>query len=206
MSTNININNSNENHDFNLISELYEWAEAIVFAFVFVILLFTFVFRVVGVEGISMKNTLNSEATIESQTIDRVIITNFNYNPKQGDIIVLSHKSFPDKSVPYIKRIIAVAGQTVNIKNGDVYVNDVKLKENYIVGTTKAKGDIGFGGDVSFPLKVLPNYVFVLGDNRENSADSRFSTDMGGVGMLDVRNIIGKAVFRIFPLNQIRMF
>lgn len=203
MSTDISINNSNENEDFNLISELYEWAEAIVFAFVFVILLFTFVFRVVGVEGISMKNTLNSEVSNESQTLDRVIITNLNYVPKQGDIVVLAHKSLGDKSVPYIKRIIALAGQTVDIKNGEVFVNGVKKNEKYIVGTTKAYGDAYFSGDVKFPVIVPPNCVFVLGDNREYSADSRFSTSMNGVGMLDVRNIIGKAVFRIFPLNQI---
>lgn len=203
MSTNLNSIKSNENQDFNLMGELYEWVEAIVFAFAFVIILFTFVFRVVGVEGISMKNTLNREATYESQTIDRIIITNFHYVPKQGDIIVLAHKSsFPISSVPYIKRIIALAGQTVDIKNDKVYINGVELQENFKNSIIIGKTEVG-GGDVKFPVKVPPNCVFVLGDNRENSQDSRYSTEVNGVGMLDVRNIIGKAIFRIYPFNQI---
>jgi signal peptidase I len=197
MSTNVNAIKADENQDYSLIGELYEWTEAIVFAFVFVILLFTFVFRVVGVEGVSMKDTLNKNLsnTQFNVTLDRVIITNFNYVPKQGDIIVLAHKSPPDKSVPYIKRIIALAGQTVDIKNGDVYVDGIIKIEKYILGTTES-GD----GSVKFPATVPKNCVFVMGDNREHSSDSRF---VSGVGMLDVRNILGKAVFRIFPFNQI---
>jgi signal peptidase I len=207
MSTYLNTVKTNEKQDFQLMSELYEWIEAIVFAFVFVILLFTFVFRVVGVEGISMKNTLNREVVVESQTLDRIIITNFNYVPKQGDIIVLatnknietSNNNYSSRknSVPYIKRIIALAGQTVNIVNGEVYVDGIKKKENYIIGLSYIKGD------VKFPIKVPPNCVFVMGDNRQNSFDSRWSRDAGGVGMLDTRNILGKAVFRIFPFNQL---
>jgi signal peptidase I len=208
MSTNLNSIKTNENQDLNLMGEVYEWIEAIVFAFVFVIILFTFVFRVVGVEGISMKNTLNREINYESQTLDRIIITitNFTYVPKQGDIIVLAHqsdntngnnyKSNPE-SVPYIKRIIALAGQTVNLENGEVYVDGIKLKEKYIIGKTDAVGD------VKFPVKVPPNCVFVMGDNRSNSLDSRYSRNMNGVGMLDVRNILGKAIFRIYPFKQI---
>lgn len=209
MSTDVNAIKPNEKQDFNLMSELYEWTEAIVFAFVFVILLFTFVFRVVGVEGISMKNTLNSELNNNQEyvTLDRIIITNFNYVAKQGDIIVLATKSAysslnsnysnNSKSVPYIKRIIALAGQTVNIVNGEVYVDGVSKKENYIIGTNLVNGD------VTFPVTVPPNCVFVMGDNRQNSLDSRWSKDARGVGMLDTRNILGKAIFRIFPFNHI---
>jgi signal peptidase I len=208
MSANLNSVKSGDNQDFSIMNEIYEWIEAIVFAFVFVIILFTFVFRVVGVEGISMKNTLNREVSDETVTLDRVIITHLNYTPKQGDIIVLAHKSsISDISVPYIKRIIALAGQTVNIKNNSVFVDGIKIKENYkyseIIGKTKAMGDVGFSGDVKFPVKVPANCVFVMGDNRENSQDSRFSKNTEGVGMLDVRNILGKAIFRIFPFNQI---
>ena len=198
---------ANENQKYSFIRELYEWTEAIVFAFIFLILIFTFVFRVVGVEGVSMKDTLNKELSNSQSnvTLDRVIITNFNYVPKQGDIIVLATKASTyttntnyensPKSNPYIKRIIALAGQIVDIKNGEVYVDGLKIKENYIVGITEV-GD----GSVSFPVTVPQDHVFVMGDNREHSYDSRY---ISGVGMLDVSNILGKAVFRIFPFNQI---
>jgi signal peptidase I len=191
---------SSDNIDFNIMSEIYEWIEAIVFAFVFVIILFTFVFRVVGVEGVSMKDTLNREVNIENETLDRIIITNFNYVPKQGDIIVLAHRSaLINNSEPYIKRIIALAGQTIDIKDGEVFVDGKKINEKYIIGTT-GTGD----GSVEFPKKVPANCVFVMGDNREQSSDSRFSpVNSNGVGMLDVRNILGKAIFRIYPFNQI---
>lgn len=170
------------------LGELYEWAEAIVFSLVCVVLLFTFVFRIVGVDGHSMENTLHNG--------DRVIISRINYTPKQGDIIVFPVKDPNIAAMPLIKRIIAVGGQKVDIDfaNGIVKVDGKVLNESsYIKEPTTREGD------VQFPLVVPKGKVFVMGDNRNNSLDGRFKE----IGFVDERDILGKAVFRIFPLSKI---
>lgn len=174
--------NGGQTTDFR--SDLYEWAEAVVFSLSFVVLLFTFIFRIVGVDGISMLNTL--------QNGDRVIISDINYTPKQGDIIVLSTKAL-DK--PIIKRVIATGGQTVNInyESHQVFVDGKELSEPYIKEPTAFEGV----GPVKMPVTVPKGDVFVMGDNRNESLDSRSSE----IGMIDIRYILGKAVFRIFPFN-----
>lgn len=173
--------------DRGTLSEVYEWAEAIVFSLVCVVLLFTFVFRIVGVDGHSMENTLQDK--------DRVIITRLNYTPKQGDIVVFPVKDPNVASMPLIKRIIAVGGQTVDIDfaKGVVKVDGKTLNEPYIKEPTYREGD------VKFPIKVPAGKVFVMGDNRNNSLDGRFQE----IGFIDVRDILGRAIFRIYPLGKI---
>lgn len=164
----------------------FEWLQAVMSAMIVVIILFTFVFRIVNVHGDSMQNTLF--------TNDKVIVTSLFYTPKNGDIITISHGAVYDK--PLIKRVIATEGQKLKIDfaTGEVYVNDVLVDEPYIKGFTKMND-----ANMEIPEVIPEGYVFVMGDNRSNSKDSR-NTD---VGLIKVEDIIGKAQFVIFPFNRI---
>lgn len=184
--------------------EIIEWLEIIVTAVIAVVILFSLVFRVATIDGDSMKNTLHGANKITGAIGDKVIITNFNYEPKPYDIVVVSRNvensinSQTPSSEPIIKRVIAVGGQTVdiNFETGTVYVDGVALKEDYISSPTTDKYE------VDFPLYVPEGYIFVLGDNRANSLDSR-SSRIGENGLIDTRYVLGHAVFRIFPFDRI---
>jgi len=176
------------------VSFAFEWLDVVVASVVVVVVLFTFVFRMVAIDGESMENTLfNGE---------RVIITNMFYEPQRGDVVVISRNT-ENSSVagsyeePIIKRVIALEGDSVNIdfEKGIVYVNNEPLDEKYIKEPTFTKGD------VQFPLVVKENCVFVLGDNRNNSKDSR-SSQIGDNGLVDKKYILGHAILRIFPFNK----
>jgi signal peptidase I, bacterial type len=166
-------------------SEIYDWLQCIVVALVISILLFVFVGRVTGIIGPSMEKTL-----IDG---DKVIISNMFYQPKRGDIVIITKKSF-DKD-PIVKRIIATENQTVDIdfKTGEVRVDGVLQNEPYIAAATHKQYD------VTFPVTVPKGSVFVMGDNRNVSYDSRASV----IGMIDTRCILGKVYARITPINKI---
>lgn len=166
------------------ISWLFDWVSALLFAFVIFVLILTFCFRLVDVDGSSMLQTL--------QDGNKVIVTGLNYEPQVGDIVVISHGAELDKAL--VKRIIAVGGQTVDINSetGEVIVDGIVLDEPYINGKTVAEGD------TEFPLEVTDGNVFVLGDNRPISKDSRYTE----VGLIENENIIGKVRFRIYPFNE----
>ena len=166
--------------------EILEWVLSIVIAVVVALIIRNFVFTVVKVEGTSMVPTL--------QNNDRLIVWRLGYEPKAGDIIVLHQKG----EHPFIKRIIATEGQTVDINfvTHKVYVDGVELDEPYINQPTAETGD------VTFPVTVSEDSVFVMGDNRNNSRDSRFQS----VGMVAEEDIIGKAIWRFFPFNNISTF
>lgn len=166
-------------------AEIYDWLQTIVMAIVFCILVFVFLFRIVSVEGSSMVPTLNDR--------DKVVISRLFYTPKQGDIVVLTKKSYGDVSI--VKRVIAVEGQTVDIDfdNGVVYVDGEALDEPYIAEPTKRRLDM------EFPLTVEEDCVFVMGDNRNRSTDSRDSR----IGQVDKRCILGRLLFRVMPLSEI---
>jgi signal peptidase I len=176
--------------------QVVEWVEVLSIAIIAVVIIFCLVFRVATISGDSMKNTLIHN--------DKVIITNLGYEPKQGDIVVISRNA--ENSIeaqnlsnePIIKRVIAVGGQTVNIdfEQGIVYVDGVALEEDYILAPTVDRGD------VQFPLYIPEGSIFVLGDNRPESLDSRYS-QIGVGGIIDERYVLGHAVFRIFPFNKI---
>ena len=156
----------------------------LVFGLVGVLLVFMFLFRMVVVSGPSMMQTL--------QNGDRLILlSNVLYtNPKYGDIVVASKESFKDGE-PIIKRVIATEGQTVDIdfKEGIVYVDGIALDEPYTnTPTTLFEG-------TAFPLTVEKGHVFVLGDNRNDSLDSRSSN----IGQIDKRELLGKAIFLAVP-------
>ena len=145
-------------------------------------ILFLVFFRVVVVSGPSMNNTL-----INGDYLLLVSSTLYS-EPKQGDIIVASKDSFED-GIPIVKRVIATEGQTVDIVDGIVYVDGIAMDEPYAMGITRQNA-----GTV-FPLTVKEGFVFVMGDNREVSMDSRNPL----VGQLDRREILGKAFFLFLP-------
>ena len=147
-------------------------------------LVYMLCFRVVVVVGPSMMDTL--------QNGDRLLLISsvFYHDPKQGDIIVASKEDY-DNGTPIIKRVIATEGQEVDINfvTGTVFVDGVALQEDYIYSpTTMDEG-------VTFPLTVEEGCVFVLGDNRGRSKDSRNPE----IGQIDTRQIVGKAIMLIYP-------
>ena len=156
----------------------------IIYMLITIMVVFLLVFRVIVVSGSSMYNTL-----IDGDYL--LLLSNVFYNePKAGDIIVISKKSF-DNGTPIIKRVIATEGQTVDIDfiAGVVYVDGKAIDEPYTYTPTNV--DEG----MKFPLTVEENCVFAMGDNRNNSHDSR-SRD---IGQVDHREILGKALFLFLP-------
>ena len=163
--------------------EAYEWLRSCVQCVLVIVLVFTFAVRMMGVQGPSMRQTL--------QQGDRLLVLNSllvrEYNA--GDIVIARKDTFSDD--PIVKRIIAVGGQTVDIDftSGTVYVDGEALEEDYINDRTYT-----FEG-TEFPLVVPEGSVFIMGDNRNMSTDSREPR----IGTVDTRYLIGKAVFLIFP-------
>jgi signal peptidase I, bacterial type len=179
-----NISNSKEKPS--AMVQLFELFETIIVSLVVVVVIFSFAFRMVGVDGVSMKNTL--------QDGDRVIVENIFYKPHRGDIVVVN-KDDAGFEKPIIKRIIAIEGDVIdfNFDKGEVYLNGKLLDEPYIA--EEMSSNRGFS---EFPQTVQPHHVFVMGDNRNHSEDSRRSR----VGMVEEKRIIGRAVLKIFPLSS----
>lgn len=165
---------------------LYDWVRCIVFAIAIVVICLTFVFRLVSVEGTSMNDTLASE--------DKVIVTNLLYTPNNDDIVVISHGAEYKK--PIIKRVIAKAGQSVKLdyENDRIIVDGIVIDEPYIKGTTFS----GNYGNNEIPEIIPEGKIFVMGDNRQVSLDSR-STE---IGLIDLNDVIGKAQFVAFPFDH----
>lgn len=167
-------------------SPLRELLETIVLALVVALVIRTFVVEVYRVDGSSMQNTLHTE--------ERVLVNKFLFRwqirpPQHGDIIVFQYPRQPDRD--FIKRVVAVAGDTVEMRQGKVYVNGKRFPEVPTVRMT----------DQDFPPRVVPDgSVWVLGDNRNNSEDSRY------FGQVPLRNIRGLAFARIWPLSRISGF
>ncbi len=150
-----------------------------------VLLLFTFVFRAVGVEGTSMVPTLNDG--------DWLAVTAVQLKPvKRGDIVVITQPW--DRNVPIIKRVIGVEGDLIHIdfQRGEVYVNKHRLDEKYILEKTHLRYD------VEFPVIVPEGCVFVMGDNRNDSLDSR----SGKIGFINKNYILGKTIIRFHPISH----
>lgn len=163
--------------------DLYEWVQALVCSVLAVVVVFTFVIRLIGVDGHSMVPTL--------QDGDRLLVLNslFYDDYRYGDVVVLRKDSFLEE--PIVKRVIATEGQVVDIDfvTGSVYVDGVLLDEDYINELTfTAEG-------TEFPLVVPEGSIFVMGDNRNHSNDSRDAR----LGTVDTRYVIGKAVLLAFP-------
>ena len=170
-------------------NELFDWLQCIVFALIACILIFMFIGRTVGVVGGSMENTLHQG--------ERLLISDLFYTPEYGDIVVLRQESF--RADPIVKRVIATEGQTVDIdfENCQVIVDGVALDEPY----TKEYGNYLYYDKQDFDreITVPDGCVFVMGDNRNGSTDSRTES----IGCVDARKILGKVIFRIGPLDKI---
>lgn len=172
--------------------EVLEWIGAIVVALILAFFIRTFIFTLVQVEGPSMEDTMH--------TGDRVFVLRLLYEPKAGDIVVFTPDQHPD--TPYIKRVIATEGQTVDIDfvNGIVFVDGEALDEPYTKTLTNRNGD------TQFPLTVPEDCIFVMGDNRAHSHDGR-SSDVTSdespvIGCVSKKDVMGRALFRLWPLNQ----
>lgn len=167
-------------------NDIKEWIQAIVIAVIVSMVIRFFFFETTLVYGTSMLSTLHHK--------DRVIINKVVYHfysPDRGNIVVFKNPDNMEEN--YVKRIIGISGDTVEIVDGKVYVNDELLDEPYINEPTE--------GD--FPkVEVPPDTIFVMGDNRNYSQDSRNPL----VGFVPIENVLGKAQLRIWPLTDFTFF
>jgi len=166
--------------------KLYELIGSLEAGVFFVVLLFVFLIRGVGVEGASMEPTLKNG--------DYVIVSSHFYDVERGDIVVIA--PYKELEKPIIKRVIGVEGDVIDIdfKKHKVYVNSQEIDEPY-VGALIAKSY-----DVEFPIKVREDTYFVLGDNRNDSMDSRDSK----VGLVPENMVFGKVLFKMIPFGTIK--
>lgn len=164
--------------------EALEWGRSLLIAFAIVFLIFFVLIRLVNVEGSSMLPSLEEG--------DRLVISNLFYSPENGDIVVTSADNGLSK--PLIKRVIAVEGQTVDLdEDGKIMVNGLVVEEPYLEDAVTDPGDL------TFPVTVPEGCVFLLGDNRAHSTDSRSNE----VGFVEEDDIKGRVLFRFFPFDRI---
>ncbi|MBE6765166.1 MAG: signal peptidase I [Clostridia bacterium] len=173
-------------------AEVYEWLESIAFAFAIAVILFTFVFRIVSVSGPSMNPTLNDA--------DRLVVSCLFYEPEYNDVVIIAGLGNEDGELynePLVKRVIATEGQTVQIVDDIVYVDGKAIKDSF-GATPNFLGDPSNYVDLSTPTTVPEECVFVLGDNRMVSRDSRHRT----VGFVPETYILGKVILRMYPFDS----
>lgn len=179
----------------NWVKELREWVVAIAAAVIIAFLIREFIFTLVNVKGASMEPSLHEN--------DRLYVNRLFYKPEKGDVVIFRPATDPKR--PYVKRVIATEGDTIyiNFLTGDVYVNDELIEEPYIKEKThnveSYVSNLMKSGNYSKdnPIVIQPGYVWCMGDNRNNSLDSR------QLGPIPVDEIIGGAVFRFWPLDSI---
>lgn len=189
------MDNNNSEKKIDIVDEILDWLETLVLYCFIALFLFSFVFKLVIVEGDSMLPTLENG--------QRLIVSNLFYTPKNGDIIIFNNEN-PRLSKTLVKRVIATEGQTVRIdfNNGTVWVNDEIIDEPYIKDATKISEDYNtfYKKNSDGSVTVPEGYVFVMGDNRMNSTDSRSSA----VGFVSVDSIIGRTIFRLYPFTRFK--
>ncbi|WP_308753504.1 signal peptidase I [uncultured Anaerotruncus sp.] len=167
------------------VAEVYEWVESCVIAVGVILLVFAFAARTATVSGPSMLPTLHDG--------DRLLLVQAGYrDPQYGDVVVVDRSQRGEP--PIIKRVIGRAGDEIDIdfETGQVRRNGRALDEPYLYEPTLTRRD------VEFPVTVPEGSVFVMGDNRNHSADSRTRE----IGMIDLRRVMGKAVYRFLPADR----
>lgn len=169
---------------------VYSWLQPLIFALAALILLSTFVGRVIGVDGKSMLPTLHHR--------DMLVLQSIGYKPAAGDIVVLTQRSFSD--TPIVKRVIATGGQTVDINYGanTVTVTDVDGSRRVLDEPYLGEPMIQPGSLSNSHIEVPEGSICVLGDNRNNSTDSRSPL----VGTVDERCVLGRAVMILLPFQR----
>lgn len=169
--------------------EVYQNVRTLAGMLAVLILIFTFVVRISIVSGPSMQNTLQGD--------DAMLVWTLGYTPKQGDVVVLTKSSYQEDSI--VKRVIATEGQTVDIdyETGTVYVDGTALSESY---TKERMQEPSYGVEPLNHVTVPEGCIFVMGDNRNHSADSRYP----GIGIIDTRCVIGRVVMVIFPFSHLK--
>ena len=179
----LEVTQENTQKPFNWKKEALDWVVSIALALIIALVIRKYIFTLVKVDGPSMNPTLTHGDTLFTRRI--------MYTPEVGDIIIFRPPNSP--KTPYVKRVIALEGQTVEIDpiTGAVTVDGKTYDEPYIQEPIRRMGDM------EYPFTVPEDTVFVLGDNRNNSHDSRDSD----VGAVPVKNIIGKAQIRLLPVS-----
>ncbi len=164
--------------------EIKDWIVSIAIAVVLAFFIRYFIVELYLVDGPSMRPTL--------QSAERLVVNKFIYRfrpPERGEILVFRYPRDPSRD--FIKRVIAVPGDTIEIRDGRVYVNAALLNEPYILSKTRG----------NYPLATVPDgHIFVMGDNRNNSEDSRFAD----VGFVPFDLIKGKAMLVFWPVSQFK--
>lgn len=164
--------------------EAKDWFVSILAAIVIAMLIRTFIVELYVVDGPSMRPTLLHD--------EKLVVNKFIYYlraPEKGEVVIFRYPRDPSRD--FIKRVIATAGDTIEIKDGRVYVNDQLLIEDYILEKTYTE----------YPKSTIPEgTIFVMGDNRNNSEDSRFSD----VGFVPLNLVKGKAVFIFWPMDEMK--
>ncbi len=166
--------------------EIFEWIQAIAIAVVLALIIRSFIFTVVRVDGASMEPTL--------QNNDRMIVWRLGYEPKQGDIVIFNPPGYP-KNIYWVKRVIALGGQHVEVDyaSNSVYVDGEKLEEPYL-------GEEMMPQTTLTEVDVPEGSIFVMGDNRNHSTDGRV------IGPVEKSRVVGRAVWRFWPFNNMSIF
>lgn len=177
-----------KNREF-IIQEAKEWASSILVAVILTLIIRTYIFQAFKIPSGSMRPTLMEG--------DKLFVNKYIYRfqkPERGEIIVFKYPEDPKKD--FIKRLVAIEGETVEIRDGKIYVNDRILDDSGTFGKFYYYNHDPYGGPDE-KVKVPKDCYYVLGDNSGNSTDSRFW------GFVPKKNLVGKAVFRWWPLNKI---
>lgn len=179
-----NILEDKENKKEKIKMEVIEWIKSLAFAFIAALIITKFIFSFTVVKGSSMLPTLQDGDRLIELKIDKLFHT---YT--RGDVVVIRDKELTNNDY-YVKRIIAVGGENIKVKDGNVYINDKILNEDYIVDFIYTEGDIDY--------TLADDEVFVIGDNRLPNA----SKDSRVFGPVKRSSIDGRCVFRIYPFGR----